>query len=264
MSNFSIFINFLPLVIHLCVAEDVTLDLKQGTVAGQRDSYHGVDLFKGVPYAQPPVGSARWNPPMKLNSFDELNKDEFQHQTHCIPSQVTSEQPIAVYGEDCLVLNIYRPSDLEPSTPIMIWIHGGGMQTGSGMSAFTNATHLAKLGNIVVNINYRLGILGFMNHFDSDTNSPQGGNYGLLDQQMALEFIYENAERIGGDPNRITIFGESAGGESVSYQMMSPKSVQYFSRAIVQSGPSLWNWNEAQVDSGVNDIIKKSLHGSIR
>ena len=125
MSNFSIFINFLPLVIHLCVAEDVTLDLKQGTVAGQRDSYHGevtnhvhifastgnqqyrpdeaystkneilsVDLFKGVPYAQPPVGSARWNPPMKLNSFDELNKDEFQHQTHCIPSQVTSEQPI--------------------------------------------------------------------------------------------------------------------------------------------------------------------------
>ena len=207
------------------------MKLNQGTVYGVDYTQRGVEHYHGIPYAMPPVGDLRWKPTVELKSFDQLNKPIIQHSTPCVQIIPTEYAD----GEDCLVMDIYRPSyKFEEPLPVAIWIHGGALIFGSGSDSRYNMTRFATDGIISVAINYRLDILGFLNKYDDEQGKSVGGNYGLLDQQMAIKFVVDNCQMIGCDPNQVTIFGESAGGESVSWHTLSPVSAPLFQRAIVQ------------------------------
>ena len=194
--------------------------------------------FLGIPYAAPPVGDQRWRPPERHARWRGI-RDTTQFGDHC-------PQPSGAFGqgsgtEDCLFLNVFTPgrrSDhLFGLRPVMVWIHGGALVTGE--SNDYDATRLVEQGDvIVVTINYRLGALGFTAHPALTAESPDhaSGNYGLMDQQEALRWVRRNILFFGGDPLRVTIFGESAGGLSVHTQLASPGSHGLFQRAIVQSG----------------------------
>jgi para-nitrobenzyl esterase len=190
--------------------------------------------FRGIPYAAPPVGELRFAPPKKLDEVREevLIADEFGNDC----AQAGGVMGGGSTSEDCLYLNVYRPKEGD-SFPVMVWIHGGAFIGGSGGEAYSPARLVAE-DVIVVTINYRLGALGFLAH-PALTEEQDGvsGAYGLLDQKMALEWVRDNIEHFGGDPAKVTIFGESAGGHSVLSLMASPIIEEgLFTGAIVQSG----------------------------
>jgi para-nitrobenzyl esterase len=191
--------------------------------------------FRGIPYAAAPVGDLRWRPPQRRARWT-TTLDATQFANHC-------PQSAGVFGrasdtEDCLFLNVFVPrARAHGLRPVMVWIHGGGLVTGE--SDDYDAARLAAQGNVVVvTINYRLGALGFLAHPALTTESADhaSGNYGLMDQQEALRWVRRNIFLLGGDPFRVTIFGESAGGLSVHAQLASPAAHGLFQRAIVQSG----------------------------
>jgi para-nitrobenzyl esterase len=195
-------------------------------------TYVGVTEFRGIPYAAPPVGSLRWRPPALPIAWTGV-RSASAYGSAC-------PQPLALdpTDEDCLSLNIYQPADVPTSArlPVMVWIHGGSFITGSGRDFDGSA--LAVRGDVtVVTINYRLGYLGFLAHPALSAADPNhvSGNYGLLDQQAAFAWVRRNIANFGGDPANITIFGESAGGQSVIDQLVSP-SAGLLRAAIAQSG----------------------------
>ena len=200
---------------------------------------HALRMFLGIPYAAPPVGSLRWRPPTDhVGWFLPLNATSFG--SHC--PQVASVFGTASVTEDCLFLNIFKPDD-ETSAgsrsrgyPVMVWIHGGALTVGESDDYIP--TKLVQRGVIVVTINYRLGALGFLAHPALTAESPHhiSGNYGIMDQQFALKWVQRNIGAFGGDPQRVTIFGESGGGRSVFLQVASPVAAKLFHRGIVQSG----------------------------
>lgn len=203
-----------------------------------------VDAYKGIPYAAPPVGDQRWRPPAPAVPWEEpLDAAAFRAQCPQ-PSSTLGGREGEVRGvercEDCLYLNVWRPSDAAPGAdlPVMVWIHGGGFQTSSGGSPFYDGENLARRGVIVVTFNYRLGKLGFLAHPALSGEDPDNlsGNYGLLDQIAALEWVQRNIAQFGGDPGNVTIFGESAGGMSVGFLLVSPLTEGLFHRAVLQSG----------------------------
>ena len=174
----------------------------------------------GLPYAAPPVGSLRWQPPQPAPSWSTTYA-AVQKSAACTAS------------EDCLYLNVIAPSrsGREP-LPLMLWIHGGGFVGGEG--AIYDGAPLAAAGNVIyVSTNYRLGVLGFLAH---EALGPHSGNYGLQDQQAAMRWVRRNIRAFGGDPNNVTIFGESAGGSSICHQLASPTAAGLFDKAISQSG----------------------------
>ncbi len=204
----------------------------------------GLREFLGIPYAAPPVGNLRWRPPVpRAPWFAPLEATNFAN--HC-------PQPPSPFGrasvtEDCLFLNVFTPSsaDFFRPRPVMVWIHGGALV--SGESDDYDPSALVKDGVIVVTINYRLGALGFLAHpafaaentdpdRDHDIDSDSAGDYGLMDQQLALRWVRDNILFFGGDPLNVTIFGESAGGLSVFSQLVSPPAAGLFQRAIIESG----------------------------
>jgi para-nitrobenzyl esterase len=196
--------------------------------------------FRGIPYAAAPVGDLRWRSPQRHAPWQGV-LDTTQFANHC--PQIAGPFGQASTTEDCLFLNVATPNrgpaDQEPADlrPVMVWIHGGALVTGE--SNDYDATRLVEQGDVVVvTINYRLGTLGFLAHPTLTAESPDhtSGNYGLLDQQEALRWVQRNIRAFGGDPNRVTIFGESAGGLSVHAQLASPGSQGLFQRAIVESG----------------------------
>ncbi|HEX3766408.1 MAG TPA: carboxylesterase family protein [Kofleriaceae bacterium] len=200
-------------------------------------------VFRGIPYATPPVGDRRWRPPLAPAPHrGVLDATEFAN--HC--PQIAGPFGQGSATEDCLFLNVWAPNPLHDRNrdadrlglhPVMVWIHGGALVTGE--SDDYDATRLVEQGDvIVVTINYRLGELGFLAHPALTAESPDhaSGNYGLLDQQEALRWVRRNILFFGGDPGRVTIFGESAGGLSVHSQLASPGSAGLFQRAIVESG----------------------------
>lgn len=205
-------------------------DTATGPVQGVETGYGYA--FKGIPYATPPVGDLRFQPPVAPESWQEtLVADEFGGS--CI-------QPASTFGtedstEDCLYLNVYAPENAE-DLPVMVWIHGGSFETGSG-NAY-NPSDLMGEDVVVVTINYRLGVLGFVPHPDMAAESAGGhaGSYGLMDQQLALQWVQDNIAGFGGSADNVTIFGESAGGLSVLSHVVSPASAGLFHKAIVQSG----------------------------
>ena len=192
----------------------------------------GVNQFLGIPYAAPPVGALRWRPPKRYGFFPGFALQATQFGSACT-------QPGGIGSENCLFLNVFR-SEAEwgererRGLPVMVWIHGGGLIDGS--STAYNPELLVKKGVIVVTINYRLGYLGFFAQSAIDAEGHLNGNYGLMDQQFALKWVRKNIAGFGGDPDRVTIFGESAGGQSVYAQLASPLASGMFRGAIAESG----------------------------
>jgi para-nitrobenzyl esterase len=211
------------------LADNTAIMTSNGPVKGV--SIFGVEGYLGIPYAVPPVGSLRWMPPVPSRRFRPgvFQANHFSH---------SCTQP-GFGSEDCLTLNVFTPniknnSDRK-SLPVMVWIHGGGLITGG--SSVYDPSPLVLGGNvIVVTINYRLGLLGFFAHQAIDAEGHTSGNYGLMDQQLALKWVKRNIAGFGGDPNRVTIFGQSAGGESVYSHLASPTAAGLFQRAISESG----------------------------
>jgi len=192
-----------------------------------------VDEFLGIPYAAPPVGALRWQPPQPAASWPGV-RDATQFAPHC--PQLASPFGIASTSEDCLYLNVFTPSHKPAGalSPVMVWIHGGALVTGE--SNDYDPTALVNDGVTVVTINYRLGALGFLAHPALADANGQSGDYGLMDQQAALRWVQRNIASFGGDPRDVTIFGESAGGLSVLSQVTSPQARGLFEKAIAESG----------------------------
>ncbi len=219
----------------------------------------GVRAYLGIPYAAPPVGDLRWRPPQSPDSWEGV-RTCVRYGPSC-PQPLgdgLSFFPLGETDEDCLYLNVWTPGGAAEGSevgstgqaddgaggqaaalPVMVWIHGGGFSTGSGSLDVYSGIDLARLGAVVITINYRLGPLGFLAHPELSGEDPSGasGNYGLLDQIAALEWVRENVAAFGGDPENVTAFGESAGGMSICDLMVSPPAEGLFARAIVQSGP---------------------------
>lgn len=199
----------------------------------------GVVAFRGIPYAAPPVGQNRWKPPVPAAAWKGVREaTKFGpacHQPVSRPGSIYAES-LGSMSEDCLSLNVWAPADAR-GAPVMVWIHGGALTTGAASQGMYDGAALARRGIVVVSINYRLGVLGYLAHPDLSAESPDGvsGNYGLLDQIEALRWVQRNIAAFGGDPARVTIAGESAGALSAMYLMASPRARGLFHGAILQS-----------------------------
>ncbi len=218
------------------------IDLDSGKISGLlvgRDPE--IRVFKGIPYAAPPVGDLRWRPPQSVKSWKGvLECTSFgpvcpQPQGRTRLTQMTFDK----ISEDCLYLNVWtKAKDNQALLPVMVWIHGGGNISGAGSLPYYDGEALARQGVILVSINYRLGPFGFFAHplLSKESGKGVSGNYGLLDQIAALQWVQKNIRAFGGNPNRVTIFGESAGGLNVCCLMASPLAKGLFHRAIAESG----------------------------
>jgi len=209
----------------------LVVSLRDGQIRGKETGV--TDEYLGIPYAAPPIGPLRWRPPQPPADWHGI-RTATRFAPHC-------PQPTGVFGrastsEDCLYLNVFAPAGHRDSgLPVMVWIHGGGFV--GGESDDYDPSGLVAGGVIVVTINYRLGALGFLAH-PALADHPGGptGDYGLMDQQAALRWVQANIRAFGGDPRNVTIFGESAGGQSVLLQLVSPGARGLFAKAIAESG----------------------------
>ena len=209
------------------------VNIGDGAVRGLATSSGGYE-FLGLPYAAPPTGNLRWRPPQLPDGWRGV-RDATQFAPSC-PQPASPFLPPGPLSEDCLYLNVYTPTLWrDADRPVLVWIHGGGF-TEDGARNY-DGSKLAADGTVVVTINYRLGALGFLAHPALATR-PGGpaGNYGLMDQQAALRWVQRNIAAFGGDPHKVTIAGQSAGGVSVLAQLVSRGARGLFQRAIVQSG----------------------------
>jgi para-nitrobenzyl esterase len=213
--------------------------VESGLLEGTPGSASHGPAYKGIPFAAPPVGDLRWKPPQPVAPWQGVRKaTEFGPrctQGRVFGDMVFRDEP----SEDCLYLNVWTPA--APSSkalPVMVWIHGGGFVAGSASEPRQDGERLAGKGVVVVGINYRLGVFGFFAHPELTRESSQraSGNYGLLDQVAALQWVKKNIAAFGGDPANVTIFGESAGSFAVSALMASPLAQGLFQRAIGESG----------------------------
>ena len=211
-----------------------------GLVAGQVLP-SGVNAWLGVPYAQAPVRDLRWKAPQPISWSGVYNADRFAPA--CFQdlrgSNINHYFGNEAISEDCLYLNIWAPSDAEPGErPVIVWIFGGGLTVGSSAMRNYSGEHLAAKGAVYVNMSYRVGILGFLAHPELTAESPHNasGNYGMLDQVAALKWVQENIAAFGGNPDNVTIMGQSGGGRSVASLQISPLAKGLFHRAISMSG----------------------------
>ena len=199
-------------------------------------------VFRGIPYAAPPVGDLRWRPPQPPASWEGV-RSTLESGAPCW-QRITPDTSIYSRGEidrseDCLYLDLWTAADArtDGSRPVMVWFHGGSHEVGHGSSLIFDGASLARKGVVLVSINYRLGVFGFLTHAGLSAESKHGssGNYGLLDKIAALEWVQANAEAFGGDPERVLVFGQSAGSMSVCSLMASPLAAGLFHRAVGQS-----------------------------
>jgi para-nitrobenzyl esterase len=226
-----------PPMSNALIASAPQVDAPAGAVRGTTDGE--MRVFRGIPYAQPPVGPLRWKPPLPLARWKGVRDAiEFGAGCHQPPPRLSNiyvAKPIPL-SEDCLTLNIWTPANAR-NAPVFFWIYGGALQSGSSRDSLYDGKRLAERGVVVVSINYRLGVLGWLAHPELSAESSQGisGNYGLLDQIRALTWVKENIAAFGGDPANVTIAGESAGALSVMYLMASPLARGLFAKGIAES-----------------------------
>ena len=221
-------------------ADSLTVKTEQGKVAGKTINDGKVRAFLGMPYAAPPVGDLRWKAPQAPAKW-KGKRDATKFGAHCAQGRVFDDMIFQDAGpsEDCLFLNVYTPADAKDKSklPVMFWIHGGGYSGGASSEPRHNGDFLPLKGVILVTINYRLGVFGFLVTKElADEADGSAGNYGLLDMVAALHWVKENIKNFGGDPNNVTIFGESAGSFAVSTLMASPMAQGLFQKAIGESG----------------------------
>jgi para-nitrobenzyl esterase len=214
-----------------------------GALEGTTSADGKVRLFEGIPYAAPPVGELRWKAPQPIVSWDGV-RQATKFGARCMQGNVYGDMAFRDDGpsEDCLYLNVWTPAkDANANLPVMVWIYGGGFAAGATSEPRQDGAKLAEKGVVVVSMNYRLGIFGFFADPALTQESPHhaSGNYGLMDQVAALEWVQKNIFLFGGDPREVTIFGESAGSFSVSALMASPLARGLFVRAIGESGAFL-------------------------
>ena len=230
-----------------------------GLIAGGKSDDGAVRFFKGVPFAKPPVAELRWRPPQPVEPWLGLRQCT-SFAPRCVqvprPRAALSYFPPEPESEDCLYLNLWTAaaSPVE-RRPVMVWFHGGANYMGSGALPIFDGEGLARKGVVLVTVNYRLGRLGFLAHPALTLESEHGasGNYGLMDQLEALRWVQRNIAGFGGDPDRVTIFGQSAGSYSVSYFMASPLAKGLFHRALGESGAG---FGPVAATSGTSDAIQ--------
>jgi para-nitrobenzyl esterase len=217
------------------------VEVRNGKLQGGEE--HGMLAFKNIPYAAPPVGELRWRPPQPAQNWLGV-RDASRFGPACLQPMVEGLNPELIPGsEDCLKLNVYTPNSGKnlpvKNLPVMVWIHGGALLTGSATEPYYEPIALIGQSVIVVTVDYRLGKLGFFAPKalaeEAAKNDEPVGNYGIMDQIAALKWISENITAFGGDPNNVTIFGESAGGRSVTWLMTSPAAKGLFHKAIAES-----------------------------
>ena len=242
VSNILLVIMFIP----ACFAQlnkqgAPTVKTSNGMLEGIDES--GVSVFKGVPFAAPPVGDFRWREPQPVKSWIGIRKaDKFGPRAMQLP--VFGDMNFRSNGmsEDCLYLNIWTPAKTgKEKLPVLVYFYGGGFIGGDGSEPRYDGESMSRRGMVAITVNYRLGVFGFLSHPELTKESPHhaSGNYGLLDQAAALKWVHQNIEAFGGDPGKITIAGESAGSFSVSAQMASPLSRNLIAGAIGESGSLL-------------------------
>jgi para-nitrobenzyl esterase len=228
-----------------------TVKTNQGMVQGAVAD--GVAVFKGVPFAAPPTGDLRWRPPQPPAKWTETRK-------------ASAFSPTCVQAEDCLYLNVYEPADVKQGDrlPVMVWIHGGAFLFGAG--SLYDGSQFARRGVIVVTVNYRLGRAGWFAHPSLTAENPKAllGNYGLMDQIAALQWVKDNIGAFGGDRKNVTIFGESAGAISINYLMLAPAAKGLFAKAIAESGFGRLAATPISIveQSGVAFAEKSGVHGT--
>ena len=233
-------VAILILVPALHASNPLVIKTDKGKVEGALTTDGKARAFKGIPYAAPPVADLRWQPPQPAAKWKGVRsaKDFGNHcyQTNVYPDMIFHDPGPS---EDCLTLNVWTPADAKPgSLPVMVWIYGGGFYSGGTSEARQDGEFLAHRNVVVVSMNYRLGIFGFFVHPELTAESPHhaSGNYGLMDQAAAIGWVKRNIKAFGGNPDNITLFGESAGSFSVSAQMASPLSRDLIQKAIGESG----------------------------
>ena len=238
--------------------------IDSGELAGVVED--GVEVFRGIPYARPPVGPLRWRPPQPAESWDDV-RDSSTHGPVC-PQRMGAypewaDEFIESVGmeEDCLSINVWAPAERDGDPlPVMFYIHGGNFQFGSGSLPLYEGHWFARNGVILVTFNYRLGYLGRFAH-PAMTRLQSGEplvNYGLFDQIAALEWVQRNIAAFGGDPNDVTIFGHSAGGVSVNVLMTTPQTKGLFHRAIAQGSGILLDANQHSFERGPTGPVSMS------
>src|SRR5947209_15664767 len=206
---------------------------------------NGVQIFRGIPYATAPVGPLRWQPPQRERDWDRV-RDASKFSVQSAQTEFAMVKLLGgtrpTYSEDSLYLNVYTPACDDGARPVLFWIHGGAFMWGSADTPWYNGSQFANHGDVVVvTINYRLGPFGFM-YLDGlfPGAFPASGNVGILDQIAALEWVRDCISAFGGDPQRVTIFGESAGGASVGTLLGTPSARGLFTGGIAQSGAASW------------------------
>ncbi len=233
-----IFAASLTLPAH--AANTLRVKTDHGKVEGKASADGQVRAFLGIPFAAPPVGPLRWKAPQPAAKWHGV-RQATSFGSHCMQPTLYADMIFHDPGqsEDCLTLNVWTPAkDKHAKLPVMVWIYGGGFNTGSTSEARQDGEHLAHKGVLVVSMNYRLGIFGFFAHHELAAESAQhaAGNYGLMDETAAMQWVKSNIAAFGGDPGNVTIFGESAGSFAVSAQMASPLAHGLFAHAIGESG----------------------------
>lgn len=208
-----------------------------GAVRGVVES--GIAVYRGIPYAVPPVGGLRWRPPQRVHSWPGV-RDASRLSPDCMQAPFGLPPPGGRHpvAEDCLYLNVWRPASEARRLPVMVWIHGGGFVNGGSSSPDSTGAGVASRGIVFVSFNYRLGRFGFFAFpaLNAERRDEATANYALMDQMAALQWIRRNIDDFGGDPHNVTVVGESAGGMSINMLLSSPAAKGLFDRVIVQSG----------------------------
>lgn len=265
------------LVLVILVATSINygqtlVETKVGKVEGYIQG--GIHIYKGIPFAKPPIGDLRWKAPQPVQPWKEVKEcTEFGPspiQNKPQPFLCWTEEFIAKpepLSEDCLYLNVWTPAkESTEKLPVFVWIYGGGLNSGSANCDIYDGKEIAEQGVVYVSLNYRVGVLGFMAHpeLSEESGHNASGNYGFMDQLQGLKWVQENIEAFGGDPNNVTIAGQSAGSFSVNAQIASPLAKGTFQKAICQSGGILSGRLMQDLSSAENQGVKFMEHANAK